>query len=257
MVKYFYVITSKYRKTLCLGPFQNRQEVVDWQDTTPIEVLCSHAVEDHEKETVLYNLYTLIDKGINAWIQELKYIPRLINSALAFLVIYFFFSLVVRDPIPMVDEFILAGAGAVGVYIWTASLNRKSDLAMKKRLELKNLADKAIFNQNEALTVYEELLKKYDETPYITLADQILGDEGGLEDISESFAAQQIRDYLQLQLNTHDKTQQILKLLNRADTEKEKALLSANMLRLSSSKKIDLPLIALCISCFPNYLVHE
>ncbi len=244
-MKFFYGIQRKYGNLILLTPFLVQKEVIAWDDET-IRIKLSSSADTAIKETVVYRLYSEIDIAVDAWIQELKYIPRLINSALTFLVVYFFLSLVVRDPIPMVDEFFFSCAATFGVYMWTAAKNRKSELATKKRAELKNLVDVAEYEEDDTLVLYEELLTQFDEMAPLTLADKITGNDDVLPHVELPEDSRIIKDFLGIVLMQEERTKKILsKLEDEHMSQEKRERLSARLLSLAKSRKIDLPLIAL------------
>jgi len=241
----FYLIKRTFGKSLYLHPFLKKKWTIDWEPEKNIVIEISNKISSENRENYLFELYTGIDRGVNSWIQELKYIPRFINSALAFLIVYFFMSFVIRDPIPVIDELLIGAAAAVGVYLFTAARNKKSDIAMKKRVELKNQADQAAFKVEEKLLIMEEKLLEYDEMSAVTLSDKICGDEGGITVLMKTERTANIADYIQLILNRNDKQKKILRRLPSVNTEREKTAMSAHLLNLSGRRKIDLPLLAL------------
>jgi len=241
----FYLIKRTFGKSLYLHPFLKKKWTIDWDPEISIVTEMSNKISSEDRENYLFELYVGIDRGVNSWIQELKYIPRFINSAVAFLIVYFFMSFVVRDPIPVIDELLIGAAAAVGVYLFTAARNRKSEIAMKKRVELKNQADQAAFKVDEKLLIIEEMLLEYDEMPAVTLSDKICGDEGGLSILEKTDDTADIADYIKLLLYRNDKHKKILHRLPSVNTEREKTSMSAHLLHLSGRRKIDLPLLAL------------
>ena len=244
-MKPFYALRRNSNDLILLTPFLDRREVVSWEDEDII-VQLSGSCEPSIEETIQYRLYSAIDAAVDAWIQELKYIPRLINSALAFLVSYFFFSFVVRDPVPVLDEMLLSGGAAVAVYIWTAAKNRKSDLATKKRMELKNLVDASECRVDESLSSYEQLLNVYDEMPPLTLADKLTGNDETLDPVELPAQSEVVQAYLGLYLRQFDRYRKALDALDDSRmTGRQRERLSARLLTMSRNRKIDLPLIAL------------
>jgi hypothetical protein len=244
----FYLLKRTYGRTLYLHPFLQKKEVAKWDSNEAVTAAVSSEITQSEKDDYLYELYKQIDHGVDSWIQELKYIPRLLNSAAAFLVIYFFLSFVIRDPIPVLDELLAATAGAAAFYLWTASKNRKSEIAMKKRMELKTQAEKANFIVNDALHELENTLLEYDEMPAITLADKVCGEEGGLTLLPRHGLYTEAADYIGILLEKNEQQRKILRRLPSVNTSKEITSMSAHLLHLAARKKIDLPLIALYLS---------
>jgi len=89
---------------------------------------------DTESRAVLEDELRLrLSKAATYHVQEKYYIPRLLLSAAVFLVVYLFCSLVIRDPIPMVDELIIAFASAASV--WALALRREAKNSFSQRLQ--------------------------------------------------------------------------------------------------------------------------
>lgn len=247
MKKVFIIERTYGGKKLYLHPLQLKKSLAGWDPEEPVEVTLSHELTEDSREDLLYVLYTAIDKAVDSWIQELKYIPRFINSAVAFTVLYFFFSLVIRDPIPLLDELLLAGGGAVALYFFTAAKNRKSDRAMKMRVEVKEQMGQYSVVESLEMSALEELLKKYDETPTITLSEMVCGNEGGLDTLS-SQSSELLIGYLGDYLLKNERHKKILRKLDSVNTDREKELFSAYLMNLSAHRKIDLPLLSLYLS---------
>ena len=241
----FYLIKRTFGKSLYLHPFLKKKWTIDWDPKESIVTEISNKISSEDREDCLFELYTGIDRGVNSWIQELKYIPRFINAALAFLGVYFFMSFVIRDPIPIIDELLGGVAAAVVVYLFTAARNKKSDIAMKKRIELKKQADQAAFKVDEKLLIIEEMLLEYDEMPAITLSDKICGDEDGISILEKTEKTADIAAFIQILLYRNDKHKKILHRLPSVNTEREVTTMSAHLLNLAGRRKIDLPLLAL------------
>ncbi len=245
MKPFFCLQRTTYGNVILLTPFLQKKEVIDW-DNEGIVVEVSSSADASLKETIQYRLYSAIDFAVDSWIQELKYIPRLINSAATFLVVYFFLSLVVRDPIPIIDEMVGSIAASIGVYLWTASKNRKSELAMKKRTEMKNLVDACTYRTEEDLRVYEDLLKQFDESAPIMLSDKISGNNDQFSSVSLPMNAPQIHEYLGMFLSQQEKNKNVIdQLAVTLMSGKRRKQLAARLLSQTKSRKIDLPLIAL------------
>ena len=69
--------------------------------------ISSGLIRREEEEEASKVIYREADDVVSLWIQNRRYIPRLVISAVVFLFSYFFFTLVIRDPIPMIDEILI------------------------------------------------------------------------------------------------------------------------------------------------------
>lgn len=243
-MKRCYHIQRKIGRDVLLHPLTQNKEVISWEDEQ-IETLVSSESDPSVREQVTYELYGLIDGAVDLWIQELKYIPRLINSALAFLVIYFFLSFVIRDPLPLVDELIGASIAAVAVYLITASKNKRSTLAMKRRSELKGLVDQMSMRIDPTLEVYQKLLDEFDQMAPLTLADQITGNDEQLPAVSLPASSPVIHQYLGEYLRENERVWKAVSGLDELHSESSRESYSALLLSQARDRVIDLSLIAL------------
>ncbi|MCF7944127.1 MAG: hypothetical protein K9L75_01155 [Spirochaetia bacterium] len=248
MAKIFF-IKRTYADSIVLHPFRQKKDIIELVEKEAITVLYSHKPAEDETLHAHYKLYSLIDDAVNNWIQELKYIPRLIWSALTFLLLYFFTSFAIRDVIPLVDEILISGGGAVAVYMYVASKNRKSDLASKRRIELKEVVDASLKDTEPALVPIEEALNIYDEMPIITLADILTGREQNRVKLNRNKTTEDVFHNMEIYFakDTKKNRKYISKILSLRN-EKDAEILSSNLLQLGNTKKIDLPLIALYIT---------
>ena len=68
------------------------------------------------------------------WLQEKRYIPRLLCSAVVFIVLYLFLSIAIPDPVPIIDEILFSFLGAAFLWIILSRHDEKSSM-MKKMFE--------------------------------------------------------------------------------------------------------------------------
>lgn len=88
----------------------------------------SHPLGEDEKEDACAELYADFRIEALRHVNEHYYIPRLIISAVVFLVAYLFFSLVIRDPLPMLDEIIISFALSAASFVLMRRGSRKTAL---------------------------------------------------------------------------------------------------------------------------------
>ncbi len=96
------------------------------------------------------------------WRQEKSYIPRFLLSSALFLFLYLFFSVVIPDPIPMLDEIVFAFLGGAALFIILSRLDERSAFVKAKMAEL----DEEI--ENASVTVTDEMMaiEEYYESLY-------------------------------------------------------------------------------------------
>jgi hypothetical protein len=228
--------------SLLISSFLENQRVIEHGEQ-PIAIAAADGENTELKDDSLYLLYGYIDRAVDAWVQELKYIPRLINSAVAFLLLYFFFSFVIRDPLPMVDEIILASGGAVAVYLWTAAKNRKSEIAYKRRIEIKMNADRAKLFSDETAQKIEKRLQELEQTDLLSLCETAAGIVTTPPSLDIGEHQESVKQMLHMIIAEDQRQAKLIKKLEDPSADAEK--LSARLYALAQQRKIDLPLIVL------------
>lgn len=255
-MKSCYVIRPDRKHALYLTPFVDAQGSSSWSAEEEIRWHASTMLNSHEKDEALFTLYTQIDKGVDRWIQDYRYFPRLIAAALVFLIAYFFFSLAIRDPIPMVDELLLAGGLAVATAVFIARRDKQSDLAMKKRLELKQQASRSDFVILEELGAYERYLSECAYLDSLDLADRlVLASDAQLPELTfdadkRGAWQEEVAELLILSVRIQDKLlyNAYKKVLNIRKAKKPDEAFGARLLKLAMNRHLDLPLLALMIA---------
>ena len=93
-------------------------------------------------------LYRQVEQGVRHWINDLRFIPKFLIAAGAFVAAYVFFSAVVRDPLPVIDEVVLGVAAAVITFALLGRRDLASRRAAKKRLDLRLVVDRIAFRES-------------------------------------------------------------------------------------------------------------
>lgn len=236
-----------YRKdgtALFLHPFENLDKLM--QVLSKGSIVGKYGTEPRVESLTLFrnDLYRLIEESVRGWVAERRFVPRFIVSAGVFLLSYLFLSFVVRDPIPMVDE-VLVGVGIAFVaYLVMSKRDQRSNLALKKRVELRTAVDRIVFSEDRFLKQIEELLQRHDtETNEQILEELLVGDIEKQFEITDEGEARQLLGYLEKRFSTKEYRKQE-KLLTRARGRDENSADLESLSKWSESKKIDLSLFA-------------
>ena len=105
-------------------------------------------------------LHRLADRGVQSWLADLRFVPKFLAAAGIFLVVYFFFSFVVRDPLPVLDE-VAAGIGtAVLVFILMGRADLRSERARRKQADLRAAVDRVTFVESTFVRSVEQALRE-------------------------------------------------------------------------------------------------
>ncbi len=147
-----------------------------------------------ESITMLRNeLYRKVEMAVKSWISEKRFIPRFLASSALFMLLYFFFSLVVRDPLPMIDELAISLGGALLLYFALSRRATGSKEASSRRIMLRERIDSILFIRDPLLEEAEKLLSRLEIQSPEELAEQLqqgagAGMEGDREVIDQLVA---------------------------------------------------------------------
>lgn len=255
-MQHCYIIHRPKKDTMYLSPFQDITATGKWNPEEPVEWYSSGTLTMQEKNEATSSLYAAIDRGVDRWIQDMRYVPRLLVVALVFLVTYFIFSLAVRDPIPIIDELLIAGATSVVLWTFLTRRDKKSAVAMKKRLELKQTAGNAAVKELPALDVLEAYLADISAHDSIDICDRLAmcGDEPLprliLTDDQKGPWLDEVYGLLVAWVKGHDLlvARRFSQLRQTRRTGKGDESLSARMVHQAMAGQLDLSLLALCVA---------
>lgn len=138
---------------VCLSPYLGDEKLQDGGD---VVIRSRGQLDEHARDQVSMSLYGDIDHSVEKWIMDKRYVPRLLVSALGFLACYFFCSLVIRDPIPMIDELLVSAV--VTVLIWHAL--GKGDVACA---QARNLSARLKENASRFMVEVDPQLEKVED----------------------------------------------------------------------------------------------
>lgn len=126
--------------------------------------------EGSEIADIRKDLRTRVETGVGEVVDEMLFIPRFLLAALVFVAVYFFLALVVRDPIPLVDETVGALASAVLFWILRARYDRRSDRAARLMADAARRVDAIRFMPEPGLAGLETFLMDVSRSPDTALA---------------------------------------------------------------------------------------
>lgn len=151
-------LQRKDGSSLFLHPFSDLETLLKLNDK--VKIIGKYGNEPRVESLTMFrnDLYRLIETSVKSWISDIRFIPRFILSAGAFLVIYLFTSFVIRDPVPMIDELALSLGGSIALFYMLAKRDQNSEKASKKRLELRILIDKIVFEEDPFIKEIEDVL---------------------------------------------------------------------------------------------------
>jgi len=188
------------------------------------------------------DLYRQIEIGVKNWLSDARFVPKFLISSLIFVVVYFFMSFVVRDPLPVIDEIAIGLAASVGAFLLLGRRDMNSKAATQKRLDLRVIVDRITFRESAFVKQVEEALHRNEAGSIDEVVRQIV--EPARQELGEEVreeAAQFIRA-LESRFNFKklQREERVLKrIMGRSPGEMDRSFA-----RLVESKKYDFPLYA-------------
>ena len=239
---YLFHIFRKDGTSLFLTPFTSPDKLVSALEHS--EVQGRYGMEPRVEALTMFRneLYRQIEVGVKNWLSDARFVPKFLISALVFVVIYFFMSFVIRDPLPVIDEIAIGLAAAVVAFLLLGRRDMNSKVATKKRLDMRVIVDRITFRESPFVKQVEEALHRNETGSMEEVVKQIVdpvSQELG-QDVREE-AAQFIRA-LESRFN-FKKLQREERLLKRV-VGRSPGELNKSFARLVESKKYDFPLYA-------------
>lgn len=166
-----------YRKdgrALFLHPFNKPEIFLDMPED--MEIVGKYGQEPDVENIIEFRdeLYNQVEDSVRKTMQDLRFIPNIIVSALTFLGVYFLMSFGVRDPIPMLDEVLAALLVTGFVYIRRIKKDRNRPKAQELRETLRARIDAIEFNEDNFVKEIEDLLHRYESVSSEKLLESIM-----------------------------------------------------------------------------------
>jgi hypothetical protein len=208
----------------------------------------------NQRDEASYALYAAIDFSVDRWIQNKQYIPRLLISAAVFTASYFFLSLVIRDPVPMVDELLISGGLVLLAWNYLAKRDTRSSIAQRRRYELKLRCGEREQEIDEQLFAVEAFLDEASSEDSLELCNSLalvsseplkpISYEGSNETLKE--LGELLAHYLRIYNKSLYKT--AVKVHNQRMQRRKNERLAARLFHQSMQKRLDIGLLALLVS---------
>ena len=237
-----------YRKdgaSLFLHPFGSTEKVIDLMEKSEFEGKFGEEPRVESLTMFRNDLYRIIEDQVKNWVSEMRFIPKFLVSAGLFLVSYLFFSLVVRDPLPMVDEILISIGVAVLTYIMMGRRDQRSNVSLKKRMDLRTVVDRIVFNESPFVKQVESALHKNESESTEKIIEYMMSPPDTRFTEEEEKDALQLIKYLRKRFNSRDFRKQekfVDRLILERDREptRDRKVLSV----CAETKKIDISLFA-------------
>lgn len=147
--------------SLLLHPFYPGSRVFKVDPATvAFEGLLGSAEEGAADPTALRSrLQAALDSGAKADALDRGFAMRLAVASGLFITLYLFLGIVIRDPVPLVDELLVSVLGAVASWFWLERRTLASPAFSARLATLRLALDRAYFRSSPAVSMMEEVLE--------------------------------------------------------------------------------------------------
>ncbi len=157
--RYIFLLARKSGDILVLHPFRPGDDIFRTTGNLVLEGRYGAEPDPVRLDSLRSALHSDLEKGARRDALERGFYPRLFASAGVFLLLYLFLSIVVRDPLPMVDELLVGTLGALASWFALERKALSSEAFTERTAALRKTLDSALFRSSRAARVLEELLQ--------------------------------------------------------------------------------------------------
>lgn len=230
-----------YRKngaSVFLHPFNNVQTLLNLDPNADITAKYGHEPPIESITLFRNDLYRLVEAAVKRWIYDVKFISRFLFSAAVFLPVYFFFTLIVKDPLPMLDEIVIGIGASVLMYYYLGKRMLKSVPARDKRIELRSQIDRIVFVHDFNVKRIEDALHDFESQDDIEILASLFDSDASFPGEDEN----DIRDLISC-LERRFQSKELRRNEKRLSRRRnEKAV--ERFYRWAVNKNLDIPLFA-------------
>jgi len=137
-----------------LHPFDSA-EAFDASETTAIVGRYGSGDSPRDAESIRTALYAAMEKGTRRFFLAKGYYLRLAITTVTFIAVYLLLSIVVRDPVPLIDELLLGTLAAAAVFFASERKALSSPGHIDSLLRLRKAIDGAYFSESRVVDLVE------------------------------------------------------------------------------------------------------
>lgn len=141
-------------KPMVIHPFDDPRS---FRDTEGVAVSGRVGVGEGTRnaESIRAELYQAMERGSRRYHLDKGFYLRLALSVAAFVVIYLFFSIMIRDPVPLIDELVLGTLAAAAVYFASERKALSSRTQVLTALRLRKAIDSSYVSESRVVDLVE------------------------------------------------------------------------------------------------------
>jgi len=149
-----YVFVLNSGKQIVLHPFDTA-EIFKSAEPDSIIGRYSSGESPHDADIIRTALYASMEKGTRRYYLNKGYYLRLALTTGTFIVSYLFLSIVVRDPVPLIDELLLGSLAAAAVFFASERRALSSPRHLEAVLKFRRAIDGAYFSESRIVDLVE------------------------------------------------------------------------------------------------------
>lgn len=151
MSETWYAFIIGGEKPVVLHPFDTDSSLYDHPEQAVLSGRCGTGRAILDADAIRATFYKEIEAGYRRHLLDKGFLLRVATSLGLFVAVYLFFSLVIRDPIPVVDELFLGGAAAFASF---AAMERKTLISRgfsEALVDLRRTVDGSMFLESQVV----------------------------------------------------------------------------------------------------------
>ncbi len=149
-----------------LHPLAGTLEWIDRLKKNPLEGRYGAEPRIESIDLFREELQGILEQAVRRWAADRWFPERFVLSAIAFLVAYFFFSYVIRDPVPVIDELFLSFLAGILTFRGLAKRYYAREEVRALRRELREKIDHTHFEESPLVRNLETLLEELEESSF-------------------------------------------------------------------------------------------
>jgi hypothetical protein len=149
-----YVFMFGGKSPLVVHPFNQK---MPYNNTETSQIMGRYGVGEvpSQADSIRVELYAAMEKGARKFFLDKGYYLRLALCSTVFVVVYLFLSIIVRDPVPLIDELLVGTFAAAAVFFASERKALSSREHLETVLRLRRALDGAYFSESRVVDLFE------------------------------------------------------------------------------------------------------
>lgn len=145
-----------------LHPFQHKTSMVGVVGPERMQGLYGEDPAVERFSELRRHLHRIAEKDAAQWVLDQRFVTRFVLSGAVFLSVFVVSSVVLRIPVPIVDDLLIALGSAIACYFFLARRDTHSRTTRTKVNELRHEIDHVRFEHSSTVASVEAVLRRFD-----------------------------------------------------------------------------------------------